>query len=297
MKSKDEVMNDALSDFDGRMPSVRQYMKSRFNGVWENGYCHGYAQGVEVGKADVQNKLDVIDEIKQGEFNRGFKAGQCKEEIEQLKKDEFTRGWDAGRERGVEEGSKIKLKALEDRERSGYLKGYAKGHADGKALLVQKDPQEAAIELLQANGWMIDHDKKMMDMGLEAAWEAVKRIESLPEDGGLTNEEIADVFDQYVDSFHLYRKFDVHEAIRRLNEFQARRFNKAEIGANLQVGDSVYDEAGNVCVITNIGSHVHVIYTNGKTHKWNKRSKFVKTGRCAVIDLNKKTIDVERCQP
>ena len=297
MKSKKEVLDTALSDFSDKMPSVRNWMKSRFDGVWENGYLHGYQQGFECGKADVQNKLDVIEEIKQGEFNRGFKAGQCAEEIEQLKKDEFTRGWDAGHERGIEEGSVIKIKALEEREQSGYMKGYAQGHEEAKTQLTQKDAQDAAIELLQANGWMIDHDKQMMDMGLEAAWEAVKQIESLPEDGGLTNEEIADVFDQYVDSFHLYRNFDVHEAIRRLNAFKARRFNKAADAADLQVGDAVYDSSGNLCIISNIGSHIHVIYTNGKTHKWNKRSKFVKAGRCSVIDLNKKRIDVDRCQP
>jgi len=88
MKSKEEVIITAMNDFDGRMPSIRNWMKSRLNGIWENGYKNGMEQGIEVGKyqteeayktgyvdgnLDVKNKLDIIDEIKQGEYTRGVK--------------------------------------------------------------------------------------------------------------------------------------------------------------------------------------------------------------------------------
>lgn len=48
----------------------------------------------------------------------------------------------------------------------------------------------------------------------------------------------------------------------------------------IEVGDVVLDPSGNECVITNDDTHYHVIYTsNGKTHKWDKDTKFEPIGK------------------
>lgn len=48
----------------------------------------------------------------------------------------------------------------------------------------------------------------------------------------------------------------------------------------LEVGDVVLDPADNECVITNMETHIHVIYPkNGKTKKWDKDTKFKPTGK------------------
>ena len=47
----------------------------------------------------------------------------------------------------------------------------------------------------------------------------------------------------------------------------------------LEVGDLVTDPSGNECIITNIDTHIHVIYTdNLKTHKWKLDTEFKPTG-------------------
>ena len=46
----------------------------------------------------------------------------------------------------------------------------------------------------------------------------------------------------------------------------------------LKVGDYVKDCSERLCVITNIDTSIHVIYPNGKTHKWKKNSRFTKMG-------------------
>lgn len=70
----------------------------------------------------------------------------------------------------------------------------------------------------------------------------------------------------------------VEKVITRYNEYKARKAKEAE-DAKLHVGDEVIDGSGNVCVITNIDTSIHVIYNkNHKTHKWGKNTKFKKTG-------------------
>lgn len=70
----------------------------------------------------------------------------------------------------------------------------------------------------------------------------------------------------------------VDKVITYYNEYKARKAKEAE-DAKLHVGDEVIDCSGNVCVITNIDTSIHVIYNkNHKTHKWCKNTKFKKTG-------------------
>lgn len=47
----------------------------------------------------------------------------------------------------------------------------------------------------------------------------------------------------------------------------------------LEVGDLVTDPSGNECIVTNIDTHIHVIYTDSlKTHKWKLDTEFKPTG-------------------
>lgn len=56
-------------------------------------------------------------------------------------------------------------------------------------------------------------------------------------------------------------------------------FRNAEEDEEIEVGDLVIDPSGNECIITNIGTHIHVIYTeNLKTHKWELGTEFKPTG-------------------
>lgn len=52
---------------------------------------------------------------------------------------------------------------------------------------------------------------------------------------------------------------------------------------NLKVGDYVKDCSDRLCVVTNVDTAVHVMYANGKTHKWKKNSRFTKLGYSAPM--------------
>lgn len=52
---------------------------------------------------------------------------------------------------------------------------------------------------------------------------------------------------------------------------------------NLKVGDYVKDCSNRLCVVTNVDTAVHVMYSNGKTHKWKKNARFTKLGYSAPM--------------
>lgn len=50
----------------------------------------------------------------------------------------------------------------------------------------------------------------------------------------------------------------------------------------IEMGDVVLDPSGNKCTVTNADTHIHVIYENGKTHKWKKTEKFTRIGEAKI---------------
>ena len=96
-----------------------------------------------------------------------------------------------------------------------FENGYDQGYEDGKADTPFTDTKEA--------------EKKAYKRGLNDAWKLVKRIESTPEDGGLTNKQIVEVFGQYWSSFELYRAFSVEEAMDLMKAYEDKQNNHKEI--------------------------------------------------------------------
>ena len=173
MKSREEIIDGITARFHGEM-----------DGVWKNGYFHG----VEDGKEDVKNKLEVIDEIKLGE----------------------------------------------------YFKGY--------------------------------HD------GLKEAWDAARRIREM------LNTDWINVFGpQTCDPID---DLTAEDAIIKLKEWDDRAAAPSKTVA-LCAGMEVIDRSGNRCVILNTEKAIHVLYPNGKTHKWKKSDRLEPTGRfySSVTDM------------
>ena len=103
---------------------------------------------------------------------------------------------------------------------------YQQGYEAGKADTPFTDTEEA--------------EKKAYNRGLNDAWKLVKRIESTPEDGGLTNEQIVEVFGQYWSSFELYRVFSVGEAMDLMKAYEDKQKQKQK--HDIKVGDEVMTE-------------------------------------------------------
>lgn len=49
---------------------------------------------------------------------------------------------------------------------------------------------------------------------------------------------------------------------------------KSEKAYKPEKGDTVKDPSGRECIVTNTDTHIHVMYDDGKTHKWSKAERF-----------------------
>ena len=70
-----------------------------------------------------------------------------------------------------------------------------------------------------------------------------------------------------------------NEFVEKINQY------KELFEQKIKVGDYVKDCSDHLCIVTNIDSHIHVLYKNGKTHKWSRNTKFKKTGWTAPVFL------------
>ena len=101
---------------------------------------------------------------------------------------------------------------------------YNKGYEDGKNAVINESEKITSKDIADA------HDK-----GLNEAWNLVRRIESIPDKGGLTNKQIEEVFGRYRTSFSLYNEFSAKEAIDRYRQWEDKQKQDTEI----KVGDEV----------------------------------------------------------
>lgn len=137
---------------------------------------------------------------------------------------------------------------------------YDYGYEDGKADTPFTDTEEA--------------EKKAYNRGLSDAWELVKRIESTPEDGGLTNKQIVEVFGQYWSSFELYGAFSVEEAMDLIKAYEDKQKQDAEIKVGDEVYSDAFDDKGIVTHITTDKVSCVCIICNGST--------MMKVGLCGL---------------
>lgn len=157
--------------------------------------------------------------------------------------------------------TKIMMNALEG-VKAQIRKAYDKGYKDGKADTPFTDTEEA--------------ENKAYNRGLNTAWELVKRIESTPEDGGLTNQQIEDVFGQYWSSYELYKSFSVDEAMGLMKRYEDKRKQDAEI----KVGDEVrgIDSGKRAVILDKKYGLYRALAFDGIIHEGTEEA-FTKTGR------------------
>lgn len=164
--------------------------------------------------------------------------------------------------------TKTMINALEG-VKAQIRKAYDKGYKDGTKEKL-------------ANAMIYDHEeaeKKAYDKGLSDAWDLVKRIESTPEDGGLTNKQIVEVFGQYWSSFELYRAFSVEEAMDLMKAYEDKQKQDAEIKVGDEVYSDAFDDKGIVTHITTDKVSCVCIICNGFTTMKVGLCGLHKTGR------------------
>ena len=137
-------------------------------------------------------------------------------------------------------------------------KAYNEGFADGSK----------AVKTIDTCSWK---------QGAEDAWECIiKMLDIMSTEEDISRDDKC-VFRALVHTLENADHIDYtrsYVAVRNIGE------DKED---ELEVGDVVLDPAGHECVITNMDTHIHVIYpSNGKTHKWDKDTIFESTGKHIV---------------
>ena len=191
------------------------------------------------------------------------------------------------------DGEKLYRKGYEEGHRTGMIDGvmnikvdevsYQRGYKDG-----QKDRDmdiPPSIDDAYNRGYKDAEKKHNSDLDYKAgledgrmeAWELVKRIESVPDKGGLTNAQIEEVFGRYWTSYSLYNEFSADEALDLYRQWEDRQKHDAEI----KVGDEVViDDKGRKAVVSRVLDNglYNIVFFNGDTNCVD-RCFIAKTGR------------------
>lgn len=132
---------------------------------------------------------------------------------------------------------------------------------------------------------MVDINKCSWEKGVTDAWETiVNMLNVLGKDEDISRDERA-VMRAVA---HTLEHTDAVEHTRNYVEVRNLDIKEdAEEEDEVEEGDVVLDPSGNECVITNMETHIHVIYpNNGKTRRWGKDTKFKPTGK-RIIGVGK----------
>lgn len=147
-------------------------------------------------------------------------------------------------------------------------RAYRRGYMDGRDTVINESEMITIQDISDA-----------YNKGLNDAWKLVKRIESTPEDGGLTNEQIAEVFGQYWSSFELYNSFSAEEALDLYKRWEDKQKQDAEIKVGDEVYSDAFDDKGIVTHITTDKVSCVCIICNGSTMMKVGLHGLHKTGR------------------
>ena len=253
--------------------------------------------GHEAGEKHIRNELyfseadsDTIREHEDLAYQRGYEDGKKniteQEAISYLKQIEwmsrhdksiseesFQRGYQKGHEDGTDAGYDNGFTAGQYDAKEQLDKEYQRGHAEGyRKCLLENNFDSPCVSCNHPEESMPEIYQRGYENGTEHAWELAREILST-EDGIL-----GEMFNMWSGVLVIKSK-TYQEVKKRIEECEGEEEKHTE----LKVGDCVYDKSGNKCVVTNVDTHIHVIYGNGKTHKWKKSDYFQKFGSKAVF--------------
>lgn len=123
-----------------------------------------------------------------------------------------------------------------------------------------------------------DHFKKGLCQGIKRAWELLEDIASMDPDlrhkiFGTEEVEVIIKDMTYDEAYARASDYYIH-----LSEMQ-----KLERSAPIKAGDYVIDESGRPGIVTNADTAIHILYDDGKTHKWNKNARIKRTGASGIL--------------
>lgn len=122
-----------------------------------------------------------------------------------------------------------------------------------------------------------EESEKTYEDGLNEAWECAKKIEAPTVEGGLSGQELAQIFKDGATLYKVFKNYSAREAVTRIKEYEEEQKKAAEI----KIGDEVTDNDGWNGVVTCIspdGEYLVVTLQDGSALRWEKEH-FKKTGR------------------
>ena len=173
-----------------------------------------------------------------------------------MQEQEFELKATAGIERNMtEEIKNLRRKAYAAGHKDGYIEG-RNASLDTETCSWEKGVKDS-IEFLALTAYELSEDSEVQD-NIREAFDAIGAI---------------------------FEELDLLKMVRDFNK--ARALDEALGGEQYvpEVGDIVLDASDNRCTVTNTDTHIHVVYENGKTHKWRKCDKFKKVGKAPVMSV------------
>lgn len=110
---------------------------------------------------------------------------------------------------------------------------------------------------------------KTYEDGLNEAWECAKKIEAPTVEGGLSGQELAQIFKDGATLYEVFKNYSAREAVTRIKEYEEEQKKAAEI----KIGDEVTDNDGWNGVVTCIspdGEYLVVTLQDGSALRWEK---------------------------
>lgn len=132
---------------------------------------------------------------------------------------------------------------------------------------------------------MLAKDEKTYEDGLHDAWEMACRIISPPEEGGLTHDELKEIFG-VDDGMNAIMKFPADEAIKNIRDWEEKAV--IHVGDVVKVEEKAISSFGRKAVVTAVcGYWCYVLFSDGEAEEI-ETIKLVKTGnRIEIIETLK----------
>lgn len=137
----------------------------------------------------------------------------------------------------IEEFLKGLTRGINNTIRLAYERGVKDGeeHREAKAIKNMAEYSQSRFQ----DGFQDGHE-----LGANEVWEAVKRFVIAPKDGGLTSEQIEEIFGEYQSLLDIFYNFSVQEVLEKLKAWDERDI--------ITVGDEVTEDEELTYIITRI---------------------------------------------
>ena len=152
-----------------------------------------------------------------------------------------------------------------------YQKGFEAGSHEATTIQYQKG-------LDDANKTNAEVCKLAHEVGQNDAWECARKICLDKEDGGISSDELMEIFNVGCDST-VFKKYSASEAIAKLKDYEQQKATaEIKVGDEVRSNNAISDHSGIVLALSPKGNSAKVLVNDGSM-MWVATNVLIKTGR------------------